>query len=333
MSEEKPSIRVLATGGTIANPLDIDGYLTGRELVDDVPEVEDVADVSVTDVAATGSSGMTPEIWLDLHEEIREAESSSSPPDGFVVTHGSNTVEETAYFLHLTADTDRPITLTAAQRNHGIVGNDGDRNLVDAVKIAGDPEARGRGAMVVLNDEIHSARDVTKTVSGRPDAWSSGNLGVLGLVDKRDNVEFLRETTKPHAPDTAFDVSGASPGEFPRVEIVYAAAGDDGTMARAAVENGADGLVLAALPTGSPADPDGYDGQATALADAMDEGVPVVVSHRGHEGWPYPREGGFIWGNTLSPQKARILLMLGLMERDGEDDPDHERLREFFRTY
>lgn len=329
MSTSKPTVRLLATGGTIANPPDIDRYLTGRELVDEVPEVEKAADVSVTDIVSTGSSGMTSRIWWNLHDEIREAAASSSPPDGFVVTHGSNTVEETAYFLHLTLDTDLPVTLTAAQRNHGTVGNDGDRNLIDAVKIAGHPEARGRGAMVVLNDEIHSARDVTKVVSGRPDAWSSTSFGILGMIDKRDNVGFFRETTRRHAPNTEFDLDDVSPEDLPRVEIVYTAAGNDGMMARAAVDNGAEGIVLAALPTGSPAEPEGYEGQATTIHDLLDEGVPVVLTHRGAEGWPYPRKR-FIWGNTLSPQKARILLALALTRTDRTD---HERLQEYFEMY
>lgn len=330
MTADRPRVHLLATGGTIANPLSIDGYLTGQELVDDVPEVSEVADVEVTDVSSTGSSGMTPEIWWALHDEI-EAAASDSPPDGFVITHGSNTVEETAFFLHLTLGTDLPVVLTAAQRNHGLVGNDGDRNLVDAVKVASMPEARGRGAMVVLNDEIHSARDVRKVVSGRPDAWSSGNLGVLGLIDKRDNKAFLRETTGRHAPDRVFDIRDASPDDLPRVEIVYAAAGDDGTLARAAVDRGAEGLVLAAFPTGSAAAPDGYPGQSSVLHELLDEGVPVVHSHRGFEGWPYPGDDytgdDYIWGNTFSPQKARILLALGLMETD-----DFRELGELFEA-
>ena len=324
---EKPHVLVLATGGTIANPWDIEGYLPGEKLIDEVPEVEEAADVEVKDVTATGSSGMTPEIWWDLHEAIEAAAARTDPPDGVVVTHGSNTVEETAYFLHLTLNADLPVTLTAAQRNHRLVGNDGDRNLVDAAKIAGHPEARGRGAMVVLNDEIHSARDVTKVVSGRPDAWSSGNLGVLGLIDKRDNVGFLRETERRHAPDTEFDVGDADSGDLPQVEIVYSAAGMDGTMVEAAVEKGADGIVLAALPTGSPADPKGRDGQATAARRAHEEGTPVVLSHRGHEGWPYRRDG-YLWGNTLTPQKARILLALGLMRTD-----DYDELQRMFEEY
>lgn len=329
---DKPHVLVLATGGTIANPLDIDGYLSGEELIDEIPELDDAAELEIEDVASTGSSGMTPEIWWDLHAAITDAAEREDPPDGVVVTHGSNTVEETAYFLHLTLDAELPVTLTAAQRNHRLIGNDGDRNLLDAVKVAGSEEARGRGAMVVLNDEIHSARDVTKAVTGRPDAWGSANLGALGLIDKRDNMEFLRRSEKRGMPDPLLDVSDVSADAFPQVEIVYSAVGNDGTMVRAAADNGADGIVVAALPTGSPAGPKGYDRtQQDAVQAVSEEGVPVALSTRAHEGWPYPtrrEQYGVIWANTLSPQKARILLALGLMRTD-----DDEQLQEFFEEF
>lgn len=308
---DTPDVLLLATGGTIANPRDEPGYLSGRKLIDEVPEVETVANVEVKDVASTGSTGITFEHWLRLHEEIETAANRENPPDGIVVTHGSNTVEETAYFLHLTVSTSIPVVLTAAQRNHRLVGNDGDRNLLDAVMVAGNPASRGRGAMVVVNDEIHSARDVTKTVSGRPDAWSSGNRGVLGLVDKHDNVAFLRSIEQRHAPDTEFAIEDVAAADIPRVEIVYSAVGTDGSMIEAAIENGADGIVLAAHPTGSLA----KTGQATTAEQVHEAGTPVVRSHRGKDGWPNRSKSG-IWGNTLTPQKARVLLMLALLETD-----------------
>ena len=327
MSASKPTVHVLATGGTIANPLEIDGYLDGQQLIDEVPEVGEVADLSVADVASTGSSGMSPKIWWDLHEVITNLSESNPELDGIVVTHGSNTMEETAYFLHLTLNVDIPVVLTAAQRNHRLIGNDGDRNLLDAVKIAGHPDAKGRGVLVAVNDEIHGARDVTKTVSGRPDAWSSGNLGVVGLIDKRDNIKFYRTVERQHTSDTAFDVSDQSPSSFPDIEIVYSSAGADGKMLRAAADVGADGIVLASLPTGTPAQPVGKSSQADAAQRVHEAGTPVVLSHRGFEGWPYPTHG-FIWGDTLTPQKARILLALGLMHTD-----DFDELQQFFKKY
>lgn len=331
MSRELPTVHVLATGGTIANPPDIDGYLSGEALVANVPEVGQVADVTVEDVASTGSSGVTPALWYALHDRIEAAADGDPGPDGFVVTHGSNTAEETAYFLHLTLGTDRPVVVTAAQRNHATVGNDGDRNLLDAVRVAGHPDAAGRGALLVVNDQIHHARDVTKAVSGRPDAWTSGELGVLGMTDKRGLVRFYRRSDRRHAPDTAVDLADRDPADFPAVEVVYASAGADGTMVDAAVERGADGLVVAALPTGSPAEPAEGPTQTAALERAVDAGVPVAVSHRGIDGWPSRdllESGPFIWGDTLTPQKARILLALGLLETT-----DPEQLQEYFLEY
>lgn len=320
---DKPDVLVLATGGTIANPRDVDGYLSGRKLIDGVPEVEAVANVEVKDVTSTGSTGITFEDWWRLHDEIMEAATREDPPDGIVVTHGSNTVEETAYFLHLTVPTATPVVLTAAQRNHRLVGNDGDRNLLDAVLVAGTETARGRGSMVVVNDEIHSARDVTKTASGRPDAWSSGNRGVLGLVDKHDNVRFVRDIEQRRAPNTEFDIGGVEPEEFPQVDIVYSAVGMDGSMIESAVENGADGIVLAAHPTGSLA----KTGQAETAERVHAEGTPVVRSHRGKDGWPNTSKSG-IWGNTLTPQKARVLLGLALLETD-----DYGEIQRMFEEY
>lgn len=331
MPREIPSVRLLATGGTIANPPDVDGYLTGEALVANIPDVTAAAAVTVEDVASTGSSGVTPALWYELHDRIAAAVAESPVPDGFVVTHGSNTAEETAYFLNLTLDTDRPVVVTAAQRNHGTVGNDGDRNLLDAVRVAAHPDAAGRGTLLVVNDEIHHAREVTKTVSGRPDAWTSAALGPIGLTDKRGLVRFYRRSSRRHAPDTEFDLTGREPGDFPTIPIVYSAAGADGTMVEAAVERGADGLVVAALPTGTPAEPAEGPTQTEALERAVDAGVPVVISHRGTEGWP-KREileaGPFIWGDTLRPQKARILLALGLLETT-----DLDRLQQYFLEY
>lgn len=317
------SVLLLATGGTIANPTDHEGYLTGQELLDSVPEVGAVADVEVRDVASRGSSSIAPENWWDLHREIETAADRDEPPEGIVVTHGSNTVEETAYFLHLTVSTSIPVVLTASQRFHGMVGNDGNRNLVDAVRVAAHPEARGRGALVVVNDEIHSAREVTKLVSSRPDAWSSGNLGVLGLTDMNGEVGFFRRSERGHAPNTEFEIAGTDSTALPRVEIVYCAVGMDGQMIEAAVEGGADGIVLAALPTGTAARPD----QTEAARQAHDEGTPVVLTHRGFDGWPYRTEE-YVWGSTLTPQKARILLALALMHTD-----DVEEIQRMFETY
>lgn len=325
MAQSKPQVQLMTTGGTIANPLDVDGYISGEQLVSEVPEVSEAADVSVTNVSSTGSSSIDVSVWFDLHAAITELAESDDPPDGFVVTHGSNSVEETAYFLNLTLTTDIPVACTAAQRNHGLIGNDGDRNLLDAVKVAGAEESNGRGAMVVLNDEIHDSREATKAVSGRPDAWSSGNLGVLGLIDKRDNMKFLRETACQNAPETEFDVTDAGPEDFPNVEVIYSHVGAGPELVEAAAEH-ADGIILASFPTGTPASPKSGGGQSAPLHEAAED-IPVVLSHRGFDGWPY-YDDTFLWGSTLTPQKAAILLALALMETDDQDE-----IQRMFETY
>lgn len=321
---DTPEIRVLSTGGTIANPPDADGYISGSGLVEAIPELADVADVAAEDVASIASTCITPAVWWRLRERIHELAAGDSP-DGIVVTHGSNTIEETAYFLHLALETDVPVALTAAQRNHGTVGNDGDRNLLDAVTVAADERAAGRGVLVVANDTIHGARDVVKAVSSRPDAWTSPNSGPLGYTDKRGRVRFYTAPDRPHTTATEFSVDDPAE-EFPRIEIVYSAAGSDGYVTDRLVESGdCRGIVVAALPTGAPSRPVDSPTQSEALERAVDRGVPVVLSHRGSAGWTYDYEP-FVRADTLRPQKARILLALGLLS-------DCDDLQRLFDTY
>lgn len=327
-ADANPDVHVLATGGTIANPPDVEGYLSGSELVDRIPELGEVAAVTAEDAASVASTCITPEIWWRLHDRIHEL-TATDPPDGIVITHGSNTVEETAYFLHLALNTTVPVVLTAAQRNHGTIGNDGDRNLYDAVRVAASDSARGRGVLVVANDTIHGARDVVKAVSSRPDAWASPNVGPLGYTDKRDRVQFYASADRHHTVETAFDFRDRDDRTFPRVEVIYSLAGSDGHVVDLLVEDGdCEGLVVAALPTGAPARPVGDPTQSDALARAVDAGVPVVLSHRGIAGWPYAYEP-FVRGDTLRPSKARLLLGLALL--DGVDD--RSGLQRLFDTY
>lgn len=326
--DDTSEVTVLATGGTIANPPDVEGYLSGTRLVERIPEIAEIASVEAEDVASVASTCFTPEIWWRLHDRIREL-LESAPPDGIVITHGSNTVEETAYFLQLTLDTEVPIVLTAAQRNHATIGNDGDRNLYDAVRVAASDGARGRGVLVVANDTIHGARDVVKAVSSRPDAWVSPNTGPLGYTDKRGRVDFYATADRPRSGAAAFDFTGRDDRTLPRVDVVHSVAGSDGHVVDLLVEDGAtEGIVVAALPTGAPARPTGTATQSEALERAVDAGVPVVLSHRGLAGWPYEYEP-FVRGDTLRPSKARILLALALL--DGVDD--RGSLRELFETY
>lgn len=319
-----PTIVILATGGTVANPPDVDGYVPGREVVDAIPELDREADIEVRDVMGKASSAIGIADWIAIGDAVETA--LDEDPDGIVITHGSNSMEETAYVLNLVLDTHIPVALTAAQRNFRTTGNDGNRNLLDAVRTVADPRAVGKGVLVVVNDQIHGARDVTKTVSGRPDAWSSGDFGPLGLVDKDGVVGFYRSTARDHTRDTPFSLPDDEDG-VPTVEIAYSAVGIGGRAIVDAVDRGVDGLVLAAYPTGSP-DRSGGDDQGAALERAVGE-LPVVVSHRGLEGWPSRRSlpEDCLWGDTLTPQKARILLGLGLRETD-----DTDTLQRYFET-
>lgn len=328
MADSKADVRVLATGGTIANPPDVEGYLSGTELIDRIPELDAAASVTAEDVASIASTCITPAIWWRLHDRIHELVANDSP-DGIVITHGSNTIEETAYFLQLTLKTTVPVVLTAAQRNHGTIGNDGDRNLYDAVRVAASEDARGRGVLLVANDTIHGARDVVKAISSRPDAWRSPNTGALGYTDKRDRVQFYTTPDRPHTTETPFDFRDREDRAFPRIEVIHSLAGSDGHVVDLLIENGdCEGLVVAALPTGAPSRPVEGPTQSEALTRAVDSGIPVVLSHRGSAGWTYEYEP-FVRGDTLRPSKARILLALGLLE--GIDDRDG--LGDLFGTY
>lgn len=324
-----PYVHIVTTGGTIANPPDIDGYLSGEQLLEGVEEIHDVAECDVTEVSSRASSAMSPQVWFDLRQAIEESLDRDPSPDGIVVTHGSNTTEETAYFLNLTLDTDVPVALTAAQRNFGTIGNDGNRNLLDAVRVVSDPEAAGRGVLVVVNDEAHYARDVRKEVSGRPDAWTSGEFGPLGWIDKEGLVQFYRTPDQRHTTRSAFTETTFE--AFPDIEVIYTAAGSTAGAIEAAVDRDVDGLVVAAFPTGSVARAEEIRGQDIGLETAIENDIPVVISHRGMEGWPQQSlidDDELIWGNTLRPQHARVLLGVGLQKTT-----DVEQLQQYFLEY
>jgi len=328
----KPRIHILGTGGTIAN---ITGnYISAADfvpidaLLDLAPEeVTSHAELSLTEVTHLNSGALTPEVWFDLQNEIMQRSSSSNPPDGFVITHGSNTSEETAYFLNLVLKTEIPVVVTAAQRNIGKLGSEGFKNLYDAIRVASSPNSVGKGVLFVANEEIHHARDVTKVAASRPDAWRSPNFGRIG--DIYDEVRFYRTSTRASTIKTEFDISNSTISDFPllNVQIVYSSFSDDGTMVRAAVDSGAKGIVCAAFPTCSPAWPDNYPTQGDALIDATKKDIPVVLCNRGTSGFK-PVKEPFLSGGTLSPQKARILLALALMETN-----DYGELQRIFNSY
>jgi len=314
--EKLPLVKVVATGGTIANTPS--GRLNAAEVAEAIPQLKKVARLEVEEVIRVGSSGITLENWLTLSRRINDIFARESEVKGVVVTHGSNTVEETAYFLSLTVKSDKPVVLTAAQRQFTTLSSDSPKNFLQAVRVAANDEARGKGALVVVNDMIHAARDVTKSISYRLETYDSRDLGALGFVDD-DRVSFYRTPTRR---GNAFEIEKIK--KLPRVEIIYASADADGAQIDASK---AEGLVIAGFPTGS-----GTPAQDEAVKRAVARGVPVVMTHRGGMGRLHdtrPKESRpLVWGDNLTPQKARILLMLALTTtKNGAE------LQKIFETY
>jgi len=313
----RPKVHVLGTGGSISgigpHRLDYTLYpdsgkkLTIEQLLARIPEARELAELSGEDVLQVGSPSIGSAQWLQLHERIEARFAKATV--GIVITHGTATLEETAYFLHLTVKSERPVVITGAMRPPSAVGTDADLNLFDAIRLAATPEAAGRGVLTILNNEIQSARDVTKSNAFRVDTFHSRDFGVLGYVDSDARVLFYRNVTRPHTTATPFDVRGRK--DLPRVDIVHAYAGADGVLVDALTERRPAGMVLVGFGGGS------YPGAfLDAGKRAVKAGIPVVLATRSWNGrvvtTPKKEADGFIVCDDLMPQKARILLMLAL---------------------
>lgn len=319
----KPRVALIGTGGTISSvgrhSLDVWEYMDhGRkveadELVERLPEVTDHADVVPVRFRAISSSAVSPEDWLELNAIVHAVVERETPLDGVVITHGTATLEETAYFLNLTLKVDVPVVLVGAQRPASGLSSDAGMNLLGAVRVAGAPEARGLGVVVLLNDEIQAAREVTKASTLRLETFRTPDLGMLGYADPDGRVAIYRRPTRRHAPDTEFNVRGLA--DLPRVDIAYSYAGADGTAINAFVAAGARAIVSASLAPGMTT-----PGETDALLEARRRGVLVVLSSRAGSGRVLPRtvlrERGFVAADNLNPQKARGLAMLALTVTD-----------------
>jgi L-asparaginase len=315
-----PRVAVIGTGGTISSvgrdPLDVWEYmdhgtkLEADELVAQIPELKSVADVVPVRHRAIGSPAIGPKDWLDL---LRVVERVASDVDGIAITHGTATLEETAYFLNLASKVAIPIVIVGAQRPFSGLSSDARMNLVSAVRVAGSAEARGLGVLVLLNDEIQAAREVTKASTLRLETFRSHDLGLLGYADPDGRVAIYRQPTRRHAPDTEFDVRAAN--DLPRVDIAYSYAGADATAIDAFVAAGARAIVAASMAPGMTT-----NAEMEALLAARRRGVLVAISSRAGSGRVLPRtrfrEQGLIVTDNLSPQKARILMMLALTVTD-----------------
>jgi L-asparaginase len=287
--------------------------LTGKELLDRIPEVQQFARVSVESDELLN---------FDQPDELKSLSLKFSArlndPDiaGVVFTHGTNTIEETAYFMNLTVRSDKPVVIVGAQRPFSTMSSDAPLNLLNAIRVAADPASRGKGTLVVLNDEINAARDVTKSNTYRFETFQARELGILGYADP-DRIVFYRAPVRRHTAQSQFDVGQI--GTFPKVAILYSHTGDDGDLAKAAVAAGAKGLVIAGTGAGHT------QNARKALKQLHDTaGVVVVRSARVGAGrvikddnWQEP---GFVAADNLSPQKARILLQLALTRTSNPDE-------------
>ncbi|MEO5739501.1 MAG: asparaginase [Vicinamibacterales bacterium] len=319
-NRELPLVWVLSTGGTIAgkgtSATDLSNYkpgaLLGEELVSSVPQIKQVANVKVEQIVNVNSSDITLENWLTLANRINRIFADDQKVAGIVVTHGTNTLEETAYFLNLTVKHERPVVLVGSMRPATAISADGPLNLLNAVRTASSPDARGKGALIVMNDEINGARDVTKTNTYRVETFRAPELGLLGYVDE-DKVSFYRASTRRHTFNSEFDVSAVK--ELPKVEIVYSYVEPNTAIIQALVASGARGIVFAGAGAGGLSS---FETSALkTLLSSPARSKPVLVrSSRVGNGRVIARNEydamGMIPADTLNPQKARILLMLAL---------------------
>jgi len=331
----RPRVAIIGTGGTISmegrHSLDTYEYMEfgTRHDIDSIvarfPEIAEAADVYPKSFRLLPSSAISAADWLDLVRLIHVLAASEEKFDGIVVTHGTATLEETAYFLNLALKVSIPVVVVGAQKPLNALGSDAGPNLLSAVRLAGSREACGLGVLVLLNDEIQAAREVTKTSTHRLQTFRSRDMGILGYTDPDGQVALYRKPARCHAPDTEFDVSGLE--TLPRVDIALAYAGADGSAIKAFSAAGARGIVLSSVAPGIVT-PD----QQEAIEEARQDGIAIVMSCRAGSGRILRRvsmdKHGIVAADNLSPQKARVLAMLSLTVTDRPD-----RLQEIFDRY
>lgn len=328
---KKPTIAILATGGTLASiaPSRIDAQYDAAavpiaELVNDLPELQEIAHIEYAQVAQIDSSNMTEDVWLTLAQSV-QAQVDQAHIEGVVITHGTDTMEETAYFLNLVINTQKPIILTGAMRPYNAVSADGLRNLYNAVVLAADKKAHKQGVIVALNDVIHQARDVTKMNVNTLDAFKSLELGILGYIHD-SQVYFYRQSIMKHTYSSEFTINKIN--QLPKVHIIYGHVGSNYHLVDACIEDGAKGIISAGVGNG-------YQSERTTerLIAAQQKGIAIVRCSRVKNGIvslqdDIVNQPGFVISNMLSPQKARILLAVALVQTS-----DSKSLQRIFNEY
>lgn len=323
-----PHVVILATGGTIAGSAasntDTVSYNAGelgvQTLIDAVPELKNVAQIDGEQVANIGSNDMTSDIILKLSNRVNEL-LAKDDVDGVVITHGTDTLEETAYFLNLTVKSDKPVVLTAAMRPATAISADGPMNLLEAVTLAADPNANGRGVMIVLNDRIGSARFITKTNTTTTDTFKATEQGYLGAFIAA-KPQFETKIDKIHTTNSVFDVSNVK--ELPNVIILYGYQDDPEYLFDAAIANHVDGIVYAGSGAGSTS-----VRSNAGIKKAQEAGILVVRSSRTGSGIvPVNKNLPGLVSDSLNTEKARILLMTALTQTK-----DPELIQQYFHSY
>ena len=332
LAAAKPNIYILATGGTIAGnsaSATESNYTAGskgiEEILSSVPQLGDLATIKSEQISNIGSQEMNDEIWLKLANRVSEL-LTKNDVDGVVIMHGTDTMEETAYFLSLVIKSKKPIVLVGSMRSSTSMSADGALNIYNAVSVAADKNAREKGALVVMNDEIHAAREVTKANTTNVATFTSPNSGKIGTVNY-GVVNFYMAPLRKHTISSDFNIKDIK--ALPRVDIIYAHPQDVSDFVETAVQKGAKGIVVAGMGNGNL-----YPDTEAALAKASEAGVIVVRSSRTGSGSTSvgsevdDAKLGFLTADNLNPQKARVLLILALSKSS-----DKAKIKEFFATH
>ena len=331
-AQRKPNVTILATGGTIAgaalNPTD-PGYKAGAVgvdiLIEAVPQLGDIATVTGEQIASIGSQDMNDEVWLKLAKRVNELLAKRDVA-GIAVTHGTDTLEETSYFLHLVTRSDKPVVMTGSMRPSTAMSADGPLNIYNAVAIAADPDAKGRGVLVTIDDDIHSAHEIIKMHTTDVGTFTSGEPGLVGVTLFGDNT-WYRTPAQVHTSKSEFDIRNVE--ALPRVDIIYAHANMSPDLIEAAAANGAQGIVIAGVGDGNMTAP-----ALEAVAEVIKKGVVVVRSSRVNGGIirrnieTNDDEIGSVASMELNPAKARVLLQLALLETK-----DAAKIQDYFNRY
>ncbi|MGL2963962.1 type II asparaginase [Flavobacterium sp. RSB2_4_14] len=331
-AKKLPNIVILATGGTIAGAgasSTGSAYTSGQvkieAMIDAVPNIRTLANLKGEQVANVGSQDMSVKVWLDVANRVNTL-LKSNDVDGVVITHGTDTQEETAYFLNLVVKSDKPVVLTGSMRPSTALSADGPLNMYNAVALAANPDAKGYGVMVVMNDEIHAARDVKKMYSTPVQTFQSPQEGMIGTVIFGD-ILFFHKPSGRHTTNSEFSVDGVK--SLPRVDIVYGCADMSTDLIDIMVKAGAKGIVIAGLGDGNM-----NAGTLEAVKRATKAGIPVVRATRVPigavliKGEVVDADYGSVSSDELNPQKARILLMLALQK-----NRSREELQKLFIEY